>query len=149
MSVFTGEIIGQLNLSKKLQKFQKEALAAQSQTVKEIALLIHENAIRSIQENGDGKKEIRYDPTREVNVSRPGDPPNTDTGRLVQSIKFEINDGGMTARVGTNLKYGAYLEFGTTTMAARPWLQPAVSEAAKEVIAIAKRNMNDAIAGVI
>lgn len=30
--------------------------------------------------------------------------------------------------VGTNVKYGAYLEFGTSSMPAYPWLRPAVNE---------------------
>jgi phage gpG-like protein len=33
------------------------------------------------------------------------------------------------ARVGTNLFYGPYLEFGTSKMAARPWLLPSFERA--------------------
>ncbi len=31
-----------------------------------------------------------------------------------------------TVRIGTDLEYGRYLEFGTNRIVARPWLRPAV-----------------------
>ena len=36
-----------------------------------------------------------------------------DTGRLRSSIVIEPYNGGFTARVGTNVKYAPYVEFGT------------------------------------
>lgn len=59
----------------------------------------------------------------------PGAPKN-DTGHLRDSIFARVVPGGLSAEVGTDVKYGAYLEFGTRRMAARPWLHPAF-EAAK------------------
>lgn len=82
---------------------------------------IHGQAIKSIQANGSqGAPRSNGKGFH----SKPGEPPNTDTGRLVSSIKFEFIEPG-TALVGTNLKYGAWLEFGTQNVAARPWLAPA------------------------
>ena len=51
-----------------------------------------------------------------------------DTGRLRSSITFELGkDGGdIVARVGTNVHYAPYLEFGTRRMTARPFLRPAL-----------------------
>ena len=60
----------------------------------QIAAKIHESAIKSINENGDGPVAQRYQPDRKVNVSKPGSTPNTDTGRLVQSIRMEFLNGG-------------------------------------------------------
>ncbi|MFP4323771.1 MAG: hypothetical protein ACLFTK_15055 [Anaerolineales bacterium] len=54
----------------------------------------------------------------------PGDPPAIDTGALAASIRLEPTPQGY--RVGTPLIYGAWLEFGTREMAARPWLRPAL-----------------------
>lgn len=93
------------------------------------ALEIRNEAVKMISENGDGPIEIRYLPKRKVHVSKPGDPPNADTGRLMQSIKV-VKDG-MAYLVGTNLRYGAWLEFGTSDMAPRPWLSVAVRNTTK------------------
>lgn len=54
-----------------------------------------------------------------------------DTGRLRASIAQEIggDDDGLVARVGTNVEYAPYLEFGTSRMSARPFLRPALGAA--------------------
>lgn len=57
-----------------------------------------------------------------VTHSSPGEPPFKQTGHLRRSIQWELV-GDATGRVGTNLKYGLYLEKGTTRdLAARPYL---------------------------
>lgn len=134
-----GKISNGLNIQKKLNNFQKEVLAGQVKAMQDSVFLIHKNAVELIQDNSSGTPQIRYSASgkkRVVLASKPGDPPNTDTGRLVQSIKFDFQDGGLTGRVGTNLKYGAWLEFGTKNMEARPWLSTAVAMASKEVAKI-------------
>jgi len=84
-------------------------------------------AVKSIQSQSSGDSVIRYrNGGAEYShvASKEGDAPNTDTGRLVNSIKVEV-DGHLTF-VGTSLKYGKWLEFGTKRMSARPWLNPAL-----------------------
>lgn len=58
--------------------------------------------------------------------SRPGNPPYKQTGQLRRSIAWELVTVGLGAtvvgRVGTNLKYGRYLELGTGRMARRPYI---------------------------
>lgn len=49
--------------------------------------------------------------------SSPGNPPGVDRGQLRQSITFAQE--GKTARVGTGLKYGRWLEYGFTATAQR------------------------------
>jgi HK97 gp10 family phage protein len=92
---------------------------------------IRNESINLIRENGDGPAQVRYNPKRIVNVSQPGDPPNADTGRLIQSIRVERD--GKAYLVGTNLKYGAWLEFGTQVMRPRPWLSTAVNKTNKKM----------------
>ena len=60
--------------------------------------------------------------------SAPGEPPHLATGTLARSIEMEtFRDGAdLVGRVGTNLKYGRFLEFGTARMAPRPFLRPAL-----------------------
>jgi len=127
MKIF-GQILNPKAAEKATQRIQKKMEQARKVALFQIAAKIHESAVRTINENGDGPVMQRYNPNRNVNVSKPGDAPNTDTGRLVQSIRMEFTDGGATALVGTNLKYGAYLEFGTRTMAPRPWLSRAFKD---------------------
>lgn len=51
-----------------------------------------------------------------------------DTGRLRSSIQHEISldDGEITGRVGTNVEYAPYVEFGTRYWAGKPFLIPAL-----------------------
>jgi phage gpG-like protein len=63
-------------------------------------------------------------------ASAPGQYPATDTGRLASSVMIDLPvPGGLTGRVGTNVQYGPMLEFGTSRMAARPWLLPSFTQA--------------------
>jgi len=57
--------------------------------------------------------------------SKPGDPPGVDTGALRASVHAE-HTGPNQYTVSDGVEYGAYLEYGTPRMAARPWLGPAV-----------------------
>jgi len=65
--------------------------------------------------------------------SAPVEPPKTDTGRLVSSIKKTKFKNGFEYLVGTNVTYGRFLEFGTTKMLPRPWLQPTFLKNKKEI----------------
>lgn len=55
-----------------------------------------------------------------------------DTGRLRSSIAWQLETDarGLHAVVGTNVHYAIHQEFGTSRMAAHPFLRPAL-EAAK------------------
>jgi HK97 gp10 family phage protein len=83
--------------------------------------------------------------------SQPGSPPAVDTGRLRASITHRIEGGGWekTTRgyVGTNVIYGRYLEFGTSRMAARPWLIPALERHRKEIALMLKNATMNAVQG--
>jgi phage gpG-like protein len=58
----------------------------------------------------------------------------SDTGRLASNVESILaTPANIRAKVGTNIIYGAYLEFGTSKMAARPWLQRSFRQAAEGV----------------
>jgi HK97 gp10 family phage protein len=65
-------------------------------------------------------------------ASAPGEAPASDTGRLVNSITSYVNKvSGLSAFVVAGrgiVKYARALEFGTTKMAARPFMFPAVEK---------------------
>ena len=70
--------------------------------------------------------------------SAPGEPPRKQTGVLRGSVTWELVQQGMkaTARVGTNIVYGKYLELGTRKMKPRPWLRRALREVKDQIQAI-------------
>ncbi len=143
-----GEILGQESLVNKLNHIVTDAYGRQIKSVQEATLAIHKVAVELIAANTDGTPTIRYGAKgkdgkaskRTVYVSYPGDPPNSDTGRLMQSIEFDFPNE-FTGRVGTGLKYGAYLEFGTLKMEPRPWLSTAVETVSEEIGEIFERNL--------
>lgn len=61
-------------------------------------------------------------------ASAPGQPPSSDTGRLLGSVYHSIGEDGegLYGRIGYGVKYGLYLELGTRRMAPRPALRPAL-----------------------
>ena len=78
--------------------------------------------------------------------SAPGEPPRKQTGRLRgstaaatqadpdQETTYEVDKASMSARVGTNLLYGKFLELGTKRgLKPRPWLRRAAFETKGEV----------------
>ena len=58
--------------------------------------------------------------------SKPFDPPNADTHRLDLSIDVVINKSGKSVSVVSLAPYSSFLEFGTSRMAERPFLRPAL-----------------------
>lgn len=59
-------------------------------------------------------------------ASRPGFPPNIDTGTLVNSIHVEPA-GRMKRLLVDGVEYGVFLEFGATNLAPRPFFGPTVN----------------------
>ena len=56
------------------------------------------------------------------NPSAPGGYPAMVTSHLRRNVMWERLSGKLAVRVGTNVKYGKYLELGTRRMAKRPWM---------------------------
>lgn len=98
-------------------------------TITDLVLDTHQKAVDGIQ-RGPKTGRVYRRGTVAHQASSPGQYPATDTGRLASNVRFELPQGGnMVGRVGTNIQYGAYLEFGTSRMAARPWLLPSFEKA--------------------
>lgn len=83
--------------------------------------------------------------------SAPGEPPKTDTGGLVSSIKKRKLNSGFEFLIGTNLKYGRYLEFGTKDkkILPRPWLQPTLLKHKKHIARNIRKSVKKALRGAI
>lgn len=60
--------------------------------------------------------------------SKPGEAPKKVRGDLQRSITYEMADDKLSAKVGTNLVYGFWLELGSARMQARPFLRNTLQE---------------------
>lgn len=100
-------------------------------TAASIAVFNHAKKLINVEgTSGSGNTKLHYN----TNPSLPGEPPHKQTGRLLGSVAFELV--GYVARVGTNLKYGRWLEMGTKKMQPRPWLRRALAEMRAKVEAL-------------
>ena len=99
-------------------------------TINDVAMDTQQEAVRGIQ-RGPASGRPRADGSR---ASAPGEFPMSDTGRLASNVDMILaTPAKMESKVGTNIIYGAYLEFGTSRMAARPWLERSFRKAAEGV----------------
>ena len=64
-----------------------------------------------------------------------------DTGRLRNSISH--TQSGDTEYIGTNVEYAPYVEFGTSTQKAQPYLKPAVTNHVEEYKKIVKSTLKE------
>ncbi len=127
-------------LNKNIQALSDRYGKKLADAIKQGTLMVHGTAVKSIQERSPGQTVIRYTANRNAyphTAAAPGYAPNTDTGRLVSSIKFVFSQ--TNGEVSTNLQYGKYLEFGTSRMAARPWLIPALEKNKGDIINLIKK----------
>jgi HK97 gp10 family phage protein len=74
-------------------------------------------------------------------ASAPGEPPASDTGRLVNSISAVYDTNAISGKVVVGAKHGLYLEFGTQTIEPRPFLRPAVANTKAKVQAAMAEEM--------
>lgn len=74
--------------------------------------------------------------------SKPGQPPNTDTGRLVGSVSSRVVRKNVT-ETSVEAEYGVPLEYGTDKMAPRPALRPAFNEMKPHILNNLRKALKD------
>ena len=75
------------------------------------------------------KDKIKKKISRNIEDSSPGEPPSRDSGELYRSIKIDKSEiSRKKVSIGTDKRYGLYLEAGTLRMQSRPYLRPALRE---------------------
>ena len=116
-----------------IKQLQAAGLASKDvieETITDLATDTHAFAVQGISAGGGGRTYQKYKPRRTHTASLPGAYPASDTGRLAYSVRaIPPTQGNLTAEVGTAVDYGPMLEFGTSRMAARPWLLPSFERA--------------------
>ena len=145
--MINGEVKGLRELEKNLQQLGIDITGFVDGAVNDVALQVQSTAIKSIHKVSPGQTVQRQrqggEGTYDHVASKPGDAPNTDTGRLSNSIALEHRKGSREAYVSTDVEYASELEFGTRRVEARPFLQPAVDSA--DIIGASTRAVNRAI----
>ena len=69
----------------------------------------------------------------EHQASAPGEPPSSDTGRLAQSARVELDAQRVAAAAIWSTAYAASLEFGNERIAPRPFIRPAMANRKEEI----------------
>lgn len=120
------------------------------------ALIKHAGAVveaaRTALDTGHRSGRIYVDGGAEHQASAPGEPPARDTGTLAASIGIDDGDGSETAsaklsvHVAATAEYAAALELGTSAMAPRPFLAPALPAVRSDAVADIRKAVSAAIA---
>lgn len=112
-----------------MAKFSNARRVAEQAAARQTALRAQELRTIIISKFAPGRGETYelYKPRRTHTASAPGDAPAVDTGRLRGSIAAN-QLAPYRWRVGTNVKYAAFLEFGTRRIAPRPFMRPSLEE---------------------
>lgn len=103
--------------------------------LRDISANIEPNTINLLLEMGELVRQEAMASIREGTVrgpghipSLPGHPPKGDTGRLELGIDVELRRSDKTVNVISRAPYSAALEFGTSRIAPRPFLRPALQK---------------------
>jgi len=118
------------------QKLTKEPEIRVRRAMTKSGMLVRNTAVESILRGiKTGITVTKYNPSRTHQQSAAGEAPASDTGRLANSISHDVIREGQTfiGRAIASADYAIHLEFGTTNMAARPFLQPALRTSAKKI----------------
>jgi HK97 gp10 family phage protein len=116
------EIVFKSNLKEVMGKIDSTALARMEQAVNEI----RNQTLVTLSGSRSGRT-YRVPGTRKTyQASAPGEAPAQATAELRQSISTEVEGEGksIVGRVGSDKIQALMTEFGTRTMAPRPWLRP-------------------------
>lgn len=101
-------------------------------------------AIKSIRGGGTGITYQKYEPRRTHIASAPNQPPASDTGFLISNITMKVDvkqNGSVVGQVISSAPYSKHLEFGTTNMTERPFMQPALQKNKRKIEALFKKGI--------
>lgn len=121
------EVTGPLVKPGALRKLGQDIEAKLQDEAARAAIETANNARTAVSKPGQGQVYEKYIPRRTHRASAPGQPPATDTGRLIASIQTAKAGTGWI--VGSRVRYSLFLEFGTRTMSERPFFRPALKKA--------------------
>jgi HK97 gp10 family phage protein len=103
--------------------------------------LVKETVLDSLRSGGTGITYQKYNPRRQHTASAQGEPPASDTGFLVGSISSNVKKRGtsVVGQIIASASYAPHLEFGTSTIRPRPFMQPALERNRPKIKRIFKK----------
>ena len=135
------EVKGSRDLILKLGNISDKSAIEVRKAINEGALRVRSSAISAIKKRSFGKKYMRYG--KVMYRSIPGQAPNKMDGKLEANILVSTGkyDLGKTyyAEVRANTPYAEALEYGTSKMAARPFMGPAVKKNEAKIEELVKK----------
>ena len=111
------------------------------QLVQRSTTIVEGHAKQSIMKGGTGITYQKYNPRRQHTASAKGEPPASDTGFLVNNITSSVKQLGtsVVGQIVASAPYAPYLEFGTSTIDPRPFMQPALERNRPKIKRIFKK----------
>jgi len=134
------ENLGSFN--KKLNKHLKDNKV--KDYVTRATMLVMNTAKQSITAGGTGIEYQKYQPRRTHRASAPNQPPASDTGFLVSQITMKVKsnlNGSVEGTIISAAPYSKALEYGTTNMTARPFMQPALEKNKRKIEGMFKKGV--------
>ena len=125
-------------LNKKLKDNKVKAYVTRA------SLMVQNTAKESITKGGTGILYQKYEPRRSHRASAPNEPPASDTGFLVSQITMNVRqktDGSVVGQIISAAPYSAHLEYGTTNMTERPFMQPALEKNRRKIHSMFKKGV--------
>ena len=123
---------GVVNLRGFINKLEKRIVKNPERKLKKMVqrstALVEGTTKQSILKGGTGITYQKYNPRRTHTASAKGEPPASDTGFLVSNITSSVRKQGtsVVGQIVASAPYAPWLEFGTSTIEKRPFMQPAL-----------------------
>ena len=129
-------------LDRRFKELRANASVFRDKGTPKALLMVYGEVIKGVQHSPGATPAVRYGPynekkvkgdgravkRRNVLVSRPGQPFQTDTGEGVANIAWQYDSTTGEGVIGTNLERLKWLENGTKTIKSRPWLSIGVNK---------------------
>lgn len=133
------------NLDRAQRKLKKLSKEMEKELDKQLVIganQIRSEAIKSMKSSPADASRTYTRRTVTHSSSFPANAPRVDTGNLVNSITVEGARGKYSVGSRSQAPYGKWLEFGTSTILARPWLYPAFLKVEKQLKERIKKVLN-------
>lgn len=118
-------VLGIPGVTAALDQKSKQIMAAVAIGVNRGAEIARTDIIAKLQKGGRSGREYKRGGVTHI-ASKPGEPPATDLGQLVKSIRVVSGKPStlVTAKVVARAPYAMALEYGTKNLEPRPFMQP-------------------------